>query len=50
METMLETPESGPSVSEQAVLEQEFGELLQTTLRLEYELEAAVLNRDVDFD
>jgi len=38
METMLERPE----MTEQALLEREFGELLETTLRLELELEAVV--------
>jgi hypothetical protein len=38
MGTQLERPEA-MSLSEQALLEQEFGRLLETTLRLECELE-----------
>jgi len=38
MEIRLEHPEA-ESLSEQALLEQEFGKLLETTLRLECELE-----------
>jgi hypothetical protein len=39
METLLEKPEV---MTEDAVLEKEFGELFERTLRLEYELEAVV--------
>jgi hypothetical protein len=38
METQLEQPKV-ESLSEQALLEKEFGQLLETTLRLELELE-----------
>jgi len=37
MKTLLKSQEEG--VSEQALLEQEFGQLLETTFRLECELE-----------
>ena len=44
MKTLLEKPadERLSDVSEQTLLEKEFGELFEMTLRLEYKLEAVV--------